>query len=52
MQETEVSGDIGIASARWKLSSGFEDLYFGLQHQVSPVTPALSRVMAVCYRAY
>lgn len=52
LQETEVSGNIGIARARWKLSSSFEDLYFGLGHHVSPVSPAPSRAMAVCYRAY
>lgn len=52
LQETEVSGYIGIARARWKLSSSFEDLYFGLGHQVSPVGPAPSRAMAVCHRAY
>lgn len=52
MQETEVPGDVGIARAGWKLGSGFEDLCFGLGYQVSPVSPAPSRAMAVCYRAY
>lgn len=40
MEETEVFGVTNIARARWKLSSGFEDLYFGLRHQVSSVSPA------------
>lgn len=32
LEETEAFGDIGVARARWKLSSDFEDLYFGLGH--------------------
>ena len=52
LQETEGSGDIGIARAGWKLSSGFEDLYFGLGNQVSAVSPAPSKAVAFCYRTY
>ena len=46
LQETEVSGDIGIVRARWNLSSGFEDLYIRRGHQVSSVSPARSTAVA------